>query len=63
MDSVLRHRAFALLFSLLVGMTVASIPALAENGPLEAIMDDYRASSEAKLDWFEGKLDGKGTTN
>ncbi|MDH3193275.1 MAG: hypothetical protein OEY55_01205 [Acidimicrobiia bacterium] len=58
MDSVLRHRAFALLFSVLIGVAVASIPAMAASGPLDAIVAEYEAASEAKLAWFETKMDG-----
>ena len=61
MDSVLRHRAFALLFSVFIGLAVASIPALAASSPLDAIVDEYEAASAAKLDWFETKMDGSGT--
>ena len=61
MDSVLRHRAFALLFSVFIGLAVASIPALAASSPLDAIVDEYEAASKAKLDWFETKMDGSGT--
>ncbi len=57
----MRHRAFALLLSVFIGVAVASIPALAASGPLDAIVDDYKVSSEAKLDWFEAKMDGPGT--
>lgn len=61
MDSVLRHRAFALLFSVFIGVAVASIPALAAGGPLDGIVDKYQAASEAKLAWFETKMDGSGS--
>ena len=61
MDSVLRHRAFALLFSVFIGLAGASIPALAASSPLDAIVDEYEAASAAKLDWFETKMDGSGT--
>lgn len=61
MDSLGRHRCFALLFMFFFVGVVFAMPALADSDPMQAIVDDYASGGDAKLVWLEKQMEPPST--